>query len=264
LKKTILIILVLLFSVLLLPLTATAAGSELSYVIDDARLLSDSQHTQLAKRAEELSNKYRCDVRIIAVDDMAEYGYSNIEEFSYYIYDEYGLGYGSGRDCVMLVLSMARRDYDFRVWGDRGNNAFTLYGIDNLLDQYVLKELSNDNYNKAFSVMLDRAETYFKLADEGNPFDRGSASEKSGGTVLILIIIALLIAGLVCLLWRSQMKTARIAKTAGNYIPQGGFRLTGQGDIFMYRTVTRTKIQTSSGGGASIGSGGSSGRSGKF
>ena len=266
LKKTVLIILVLLFSVLLIPMTATATGNELSYVIDDARLLSDTQNTQLAKRAEELSNKYHCEVRIIAVDDMADYGYRNIEEFSYYIYDEYGLGYGNSRDCVMFVLSMADRDYDFRVWGNYGNKAFTLYGIDNLLDQYVLKELSNDNYNKAFSVLLDRAEVYFKLADEGNPFDRGTASEKSAGTVLILILIALLIAGLICLLWRSQMKTARIARTAGNYIPQGGFRLTGQGDIFMYRTVTRTKIQSSSssGGGARIGSGGSSGRSGKF
>ena len=266
-KKIISIILVVLFSVLLIPMTAGAYGDELSYVADDARLLSDMQQTVLASRAEELSNKYHCDVRIITVDDMADFGYSDIEKFSYYFYEEYNLGYGRDRDCVLLVLSMARRDYDFRVWGDYANTAFTLYGIDNMLDNYVLKELGDNNYNKAFSVLLDRAEVYLRMADEGSPFDRGSASEKKASTVVILILISLGIAGLICLLWRSQMKTAKIARSAGNYIPEGGFKLTGHGDIFMYRTVTRTKIQSSSssGGGArSGGIGGSSGRSGKF
>ena len=62
----------------------------------------------------------------------------------------------------------------------------------------------------------------------------------------ITILVPLVIAFLVCTLWRSKMKTAKIARTATNYIPEGGFRLTGHGDVFLYRTTTRTKIQSSS------------------
>ena len=269
-KKIIAIVLILLFSVLLIPFTVSAAGEELSadnYVADAAQLLTDTQRITLENRAKELSNKYRCDVRIVTVQDMADFGFRNIEDFSYYLYTEYDLGYGSGRDCVIFVLSMADRDYDLRVWGDHGKTAFTLYGIDNLLDNYVLKELRNDNYNAAFTKYLDRAEVYLKMADEGKPFDRATDSTKSSGTVVILVIISLVIAAGICLVWRSQMKTAKIARTAGSYIPQGGFKLTGQGDIYLYRTVTRRKIEksSSSGGGArSGGRGGSSGRGGKF
>ena len=271
-KKITALVLVLLFSVFLIPLMVSAAGEELiggsdelNHVTDTARLLTDMQQITLAKRAEEISNKFRCDMRIVTVNDMADYGFRNIEVFSDYIYTQYALGYGSGGDCALFVLSTADRDYDLRVWGNYGNTAFTLYGIDDLLDSYVLKELKNDNYYAAFTKFLDRAEVYLKMADEGKPFDSGTSPSVIVRNVLILVFVSLLISGCICWVWRGKMKTAKIARTAGNYIPQGGFRLTGHGDIFMYRTVTRRKIQTSSSssGGASR-SGGSSGRSGKY
>ena len=114
-----------------------------------------------------------------------------------------------------------------------------------------------------FSVLL----LPITVSAAGGSYDSGSAPAKSVTTVIVLVLVALLIATVICLIWRSQMKTARIARTASNYIPQGGFRLTGQGDMFMYRTVTRRKIQSSSSSGGRPGGGGrggSSGRIGKF
>ena len=69
--------------------------------------------------------------------------------------------------------------------------------------------------------------------------------------LFVVILVPLVIALLICLFWRSKMKTARIARTADNYIPANGFILTVQMDTFMYRTTTRIKIQqsSSSGGG---------------
>ena len=64
--------------------------------------------------------------------------------------------------------------------------------------------------------------------------------------LLIAILPALIIAAIVCLSWRAKMKTARIARTADNYIPAGGFKLTGQTDQFLYRTKTERKINTGS------------------
>ena len=59
-------------------------------------------------------------------------------------------------------------------------------------------------------------------------------------TILVPIIISLII----CLVWRSKMKTAKLAKTADNYIPENGFVLTVQSDTFLYRTTTRRKVSS--------------------
>ena len=66
------------------------------------------------------------------------------------------------------------------------------------------------------------------------------------GALIIAIIVAVIISLIVCLIWRSKMKTAKIARTADNYIPQNGFVLSVQADTFLYRTTTRRKIESSS------------------
>ncbi|MCL2124572.1 MAG: hypothetical protein FWH33_01120 [Oscillospiraceae bacterium] len=64
--------------------------------------------------------------------------------------------------------------------------------------------------------------------------------------VVLVAIVPILVSLLICMIWRSKMKTAHIAREADNYIPEGGFRLTGHGDMFLYRTTTRTKINSGS------------------
>ena len=241
-----------------------------SYIHDEAAFLTRNEQLRLEERAAAMSEKYKCEIRIITVDNMAEYGFADPELFSYHIYTEYNLGYGPGRDCVILLLSNYNRDYDFRVWGEHGKAVFTFYGIDNILDQYILPELRRDNYYRAFSAYLDRAELYFEMAADGAPFDKDSDPDKGIGTFtkfLIIVLVPALVAGTVCTIWKNQMTTAIIAKTANNYIPDGGFTLTEKEDRFLFRTTTRIKIESSSGSssrGAGSGSGGSSGRSGRY
>ena len=61
--------------------------------------------------------------------------------------------------------------------------------------------------------------------------------------IAIIVLVPLLISLIICLVWRSNMKTAKIARLADNYIPQNGFILTVQVDSFLYRTTKRRKIQ---------------------
>ena len=61
--------------------------------------------------------------------------------------------------------------------------------------------------------------------------------------LILVIFFSLLIAFIVCMALRSQMKTAKIATTAKDYIPKGGFKLTAQGDVFLYKTTSRRKIE---------------------
>ena len=110
------------------------------------------------------------------------------------------------------------------------------------------------------------------MASEGNPFDIEYRTEKEGLPLpiklAITFLIPIIIAAIVCGIWKSQMKTAILARAAKEYITQEGLVLVKRQDSFLYRTQTRRKIEketsSSSRGGTTVNKSGTSGRSGKF
>ena len=64
--------------------------------------------------------------------------------------------------------------------------------------------------------------------------------------LLISIVLAVAIAFAVCEAWKKQMKTARIAECAVDYITCGGVKLRVKEDKFLFQTKTKKKIQSSS------------------
>ena len=238
------------------------------FIADLAQLLTDGQLNELEQKAARISAQYQCEVRLITVDDMANWEFSDIADFAEYIYTESNYGIGADRSCVLLLLSMAERDYDFRAWGDTGRTAFTFYGIDTILDRHILPELGNNNFYEAFSKYFDKSEEYLKMARDGEPISPDNDPDAENyfiAKLIATILIPLVIAGIVCSNWKSKMKTAKTARTANNYIPENGFKLIAQEDKFLYRTTTRRKIEKSSSSSSGASSrGSSSGRSGKF
>ncbi len=277
-----LLLLVLAFA---LPLPTLAA--ELDAVTDAAGLLTDAERGELNDRAEELAAQYQCAVYIVTLEDMEDMGGSDAYDLATAVYTEYDLGYGEEKSGLLLLLSMAERDYALIAYG-YGNTAFTDYGKDVLLDEEVLPLLGEDAYYEGFSAYLDTAGEYLSMARDGKPFDVENApgyNETDGsygvtarprydeGEFAVrlgaVILLPLLLAGGICLYWKRQMNTAVSARTADRYIPSDGFHLTGQQDTFLYRTETRRRIENHSSGGGHAGgtsmrSGGFSGRSGKF
>jgi len=251
---------------MIITLTSTVIATELERVDDFAGVLTETQSQTLLERANTISEKYRCDVAIITVDEMNDNDGAYIWARS--ILEDYNLGYGEDRSAILLFLSLAERDYALVAYGF-GNTAFTDYGKDVMLDNFILPLLRDNRFYDAFSVYLDKSEEFLALARDGTPFDIHNDPNYSDDSILLklvaVIIIPLLIAFIICSIWKSQMKTARLAKTACNYIPAGGFQLTGSADTFLYQTRTQVKIQSSSSsGGTSTDSRGFSGRSGKF
>jgi len=279
--KKLLLILLGLLAVSLIMTPVALASDDYYSVSDTAGLLTQSQKTRLNERAEALTEKYGCEVVIIAIEDLRDLGFNPdydanaAYECAKYIHRELGYGYGPEKSCVMLFFSAAggkgNRDYALIAYG-YGNTAFTDYGKDVMLNKHVLPLLGQDKYYDAFSIYLDKAGEYLALARNGNPFDVGSDSGQGAGAIIfklvLIILLPALIAWAVCSNWKSKMKTAKIAQSADNYIPKNGFNLTNQEDTFLYRTTTRRKIEQSSsssgGGGTTTDSGGYSGSSGKI
>ena len=268
-KRILTIIMVLaVLSVALAP-SALAYGEYYS-IIDEAGLLTEEQLDELNARADAITERYECEVVFIILEDMRDYGDDDAYESAEGFRIDLGYGYGDDGSCAMMLLSMAERDYGLLFHGF-GNTAFTEYGRDELLDTHVLPLLGDDEYYEAVSKYLDICEQYLKLARDGKPFDWGSDPVNIAISLALklaaILLIPALIAWILCSRWKRQMKTAVIAKTAHNYIPVGGFTLTGQSDVFLYRTQTKRKIESessSSGGTRRTSSSGSTGRSGKF
>jgi len=261
-KKT--FIALLLSLLLALAFVPVASALDLDLVEDLAGVLTYEELDELLWLAEEISKDHRCDVIIVTMQEMPDG--DNAYEFARFVFRNYNYGYGADRSGVMLFLSVAERDFALIANGF-GNTAFTDHGKDVMLDKHILPLLGENKYFEAFSAYLNKADEFLQMARDGKPFD-----EADSGSIIfklaVTILLPLLVAFIVCSMWKKQMKTAVTAKTASYYIPDGGFRLTGQVDMFLYKTRTKTKIQktssSSGGGGTTRDSKGFSGRSGKF
>ena len=251
----------------------SAQTAESQYVYDQAQILTDSQYAELNSMAAEISNRYKCGVYFVTTDDPTV-TYDNIQYYSedLYLYNDI-FGYGPERDGVMLVLSVYDRCYWLLAYGDNGNFAFTDYGKEWMSDNFVDNFSSDDWYGGLKDYITD-CEYVLAQAQTGKPVDiYYSDSEDMGAEAYgIAFMIGLIIALVVCMIFRSQMKTANIAVRAGEYIAQQGIVMHQRHNRFLYSTVSRTRIQQnthSSGGGGhrggtSVSSRGFSGRGGRF
>jgi len=262
------ILIILILTLVIAP--AAFASDDDQLVYDEAGILTEAQLKDLNNRAEAITEKYKCEVVIYIVKNMYDYKVDRINGDSYAtalnkaIYKDYGYGYGADKSCLIFCLSMADRDYALESYG-YGNTAFTIHGVDVMLDKHVLPLLKDNKFYDAFSLYLNKSDDFLKMARDGKPFDKNTDPDYLRSQLItklaVIIIIPSLISFVLCTIWKAQMKTARIARAADNYIPPGGFKLTGQTDKFLYKTTARRKIESSSSGSSSRSS---SGRSGKF
>jgi uncharacterized protein len=265
-KKILLtIMLILPFTLILAPAVFAAERSD--YVFDETGTLTTGQIEDLSAKASALSEKHKCGIYIWIVDlvpkEYAEKanGDLNIDGLEAYadaFYKEYALGWGDDKNGMVLLLEAGdepgKRDYLINTHGSC-TDIFTNSKRETLLDDYIVplfkSAFNNRNFYKVADTFLDKVENEFALGFAVN----------LGLKLIVVILVPMLIALIVCSGWKRKMKTAKIARTADNYIPANGFNLTGKSDTFLYRTTTRIKIEqdsSSSGGGSSSSSSGRS------
>ena len=230
-----------------------------TFVYDTAGLLTDSELQTIENRLSGISNQYECGVYIVTVYDYTDYTDGSVYDCATAIYSTAGFGYGAGKDGVMLLLSMADRDYSLITHGYGGNEVFTDSAMSAIEDRFLDNFAENDWYG-GFSDYAGNCERMLRLADEGTPY----GTMGSGTKIAISIGAACIISGIACAIMRGKMKSVYTARTAEKYAVGGGLDLRRSSDIFTHTTQSRVKVTSesrSSGGG---GGGGYSGHSGKF
>lgn len=273
----------LLFTVILLAALALPAWGEsaaMAYVFDLNDLLSWEEWSALETRAGEISANHGCGVYIITVENYLDYGTGDVLAVAEQLFSdpEQPLGLGQDRNGVLLLLSMAERDYALFVHGDGAMRAFPDQ-TQALLEDAFLPALGENDWQGGFSAYLEACDTYLTQAPEETPaMDYDLSQEEPapgespegdlGDGIMMVVGISCLLALIVCgVLW-AQMRSVRPQARAWDYA-QNGLQLTDHRDHYTHTTETRRHIDpppssSGSGGSHSSHSSGSSGRSGKF
>ncbi len=260
---------------LLLPLTAAAAqsGGSLSYVTDAAGILTEEQRQELEETAARISERYQCGVYIVTTPDYRDFNQGSIENCAEGIYDQFALGFGETRDGILLLMSMADRDFDLDAHGSFGNYAFSSSGRASLVDAFR-GPFGSDDWYGGFRAFLDRAESLLIPAEQSYPeyleqLRREQEPHMSAPKLIGAAAAGCLSAAGVCGGMKRQMKTAKEKTTAEEYLLPGNPHLNIRNDRFINATRTVQIIETNrdSGGGGGHSGGGYSGHShtsGKF
>lgn len=246
-------------------LLAEQSAPATPYVIDDARLLTIEQRQELNAYAEKITETYGMGIYIMSVEDFHNYGEEpQIFDVLWNYYHDNSLGYGADRQGMILMLSIAERDFATFFYGEDTEYAFNGFGQAQL-ENYFLDDFGSDDWYDGFMDFLTASEDFMAKAAAGEPVRDNPWSLAS-----VFVLIALFVSFVVTrLLW---MKMANVAaqKGAKRYQTAEGLVLTKQIDQFLTQTIRRRKIESSDSGSGRSGSsrahsgGGGSGRSGKF
>ena len=268
--------LAILFSVLLmlsLGVCAFATAGEIPadrqqpLLVDDADLLSDGEEATLLSLLEQKSAAVQADIAVVTVEDTDG---ADVPTFAMDYYDYNGYGQGTDNDGVLLLISMAERDFYITTTGFC-IEAITDYGLEKIEGDF-LPALSAGSYLSAFRTFAGSCETLIQSARQGNIYDYYSSDSDSennyggyyndayeyfGGenfsgtsarpfNVVTSLLLALAIGFVLPLItvsaMKGKLKTVRHKYEASNYVVPGSLHLQNSDDRFLYSNVTQTPI----------------------
>ena len=246
-----------------------AEEEKFPYVVDEAWLLTEEENQELESNAALLAEEYGLGVYIITVEDITDYvDATDMVSAAETRYLAYELGEQEDQSGILLLLSMAERDYALFAFG-YGNEAFTDYGKDYLSGKF-LADFGEDDWFDGFVEYQRVCGEMVASAQNGEPVDVDNVPTSPNARIygiVACIILGVLIAFIVRGVLKGQLKSVAMGTDAEEFVTGEGLTLTARNDIYTHTTTTRVydpPDDDSSSGGPSIRDSGGSGSSGKF
>lgn len=262
--KRLISIMVTVFLLALLAIPVSGAETPEYCVFDNEGLLSDIEYWTLEDYAQEVSEQRQCAVYFVTVDDFRNYGDGDIFNVARQIYLNENFGMGEGKDGVMLILSMADRDYSLIVHGF-GETALTDYGREYICEHF-LDDFADDDWFHGVYDYLSYTDDLLSQAREGKIYDRYNWI--TGGALWVWsLILGVVISLIICTIQRAMMRKKVHEQTNALDYVCGDVHITRKRDVYSHTTEVRRKIEkkdSGSSGSHSHSSDGFSGTSGKF
>ncbi|MBQ1406649.1 MAG: TPM domain-containing protein, partial [Eubacterium sp.] len=239
--------------------TRSYADINLSYVTDEADLLSSSEESALTTKLESIKTKHGFDVFIVTVNSLE--GMTSTQ-FADAILDQSGYGAdGKDKSAILLLLSMGEREWAISTNG-HAIDAFTDAGQEYLMDR-VLPYLGDGDYAGGFNEFADQCDDFITQYEKGDEYDTGNIPENNpldevpaGARGLGGLIFGALTSLIVVSRQKGQLKSVRSRTTASDYTSASDLSLYDHRDLYLYRTMSRVRIRRDDnghhGGGSSV------------
>lgn len=221
-KKIIALTLLIFVLALSLTLPTLAAPEGKPLLIDNADLLTESEEANISSRLKEIHKTYSVDLVIVTVDSTKG---KTPEAFADDYFDYNGYGVGESRDGALLLIDIGGRKWHISTCGSC-IDSYSDYGIE-YIGECMGESLTEGNYAEAFEIFINESEYYLDGSIGFFP------------CLIIALFAGLLIALIVTLIMRGQLKTVRPQYSASDYVKRNSLNITEAYEIFLYRNVTR-------------------------
>lgn len=244
------VILLLLFATALPCFAAGTAYAE-AFIDNTGGVLKDREVSALQTAARTAAKQVGANVGIIFTNNGLDE--DDLEDLADELYDT---NCDMQSDAVILAVDVSKRAYCIR-WIGRMNDELT-HSAKNRIEDLTVERLSDNNWSGATTAFV--AAVGSLTAED--------FSAKSGNLLIgefIVGIVALVIGFAVAGVFAYRMNNARRGRNAANYVKNNSFALNKSADLYLYSTVTKTRVESSSsGGGRSSGGSSRSSSSGRF
>lgn len=244
--KKVLTILLVLFLLLSVPLTAHAAPDP---VTDMADLLTDEQEWELTHLLGEPGIGTLC---VVTVDSLEG---KTAEDYAESWAETAGVG-------VVFLIAMQERQWCITS-SPEYEGAVDGYVIESI-SEICVPYLSDGDYYGAFAAFAEECAWYLDGYEPYAPSDGDVDTEGSGfGRFVFCLLIGLAAGGITAGIMAGKNRSVRPKNSAADYVRSGSLQVTVSRDIYLYHHITRTpkpQNNSSSGGGG----GSRSTRSGSF
>ncbi len=252
-KITLSSLLIFLAAALLISLASCSSVSATEQrVFDMAGLLNNEEVLRLEESINRLKEELLIDIVIVTTDDAAG---KTSRAFADDYYDDHGFGLGSEYDGLLLLINMDHREVYISTAG-LAIDYFTDARLDSILDALV-PYLADASYFATCNTFLDYVSRYVQAGvpegqyrvDESELSFSGRLRRSLSNSLsylLIGMVISTLVVGIMASRNRGMIKTSTTT-----YLNENSVDIISRRDRLINTSVSKTKINTSSGSGKS-------------
>ncbi len=226
------------FGIIMILSVSLSVFAQTPRFVDNAGLIDDADEAEYEAKIAEVADKYNFDLVIVTENSIGD---KTPTEYADDYFDYNGYGYGKNRDGMLLLVAMDSRGWAISTRG-YGLAAFTDYGTDYIGDE-IKSSLSDEEYYRAFNDFTELSDKFLAQAATGDPYDVNNKLTSTGDIlfkIAVIVIFSALLATVVSMILRAQLKTAKRQSLANQYVRNGSFNLAVQRDMFLYSNVVRT------------------------
>ena len=220
-------------------------------MVDNAKGLSTENKNMLNSKLDLASSARNADISILTLKN--EVNDNNILSYAGKYYKDNNFGLGVSRDGVLLVMDFGTNTWAIYTNG-RAVNAIPDEAKEYMTNDFLPVIKEGDTYT-GFIRYINLCDKMLANYDSGLTYDEGLVpkKEKLLDVVKDSVLPALFFSLIICIILTRQLKTVKPELQANNYARQDSFCLTDAEDLFLYKTLSKTRRSRSNSSGSSRG-----------